>query len=431
LIQIIGRVAEIGDDATVEAPPPPMPFDVVIVGAGPAGLCFARSLAGTGLNVALVEAQDGASLAGPAFDGREIALTHHSVHLLRQLGLWEHIPAKSIHPLRDAQVLDGGALAGMRLDHADGNQPQLGFLVSNHLIRRAAFAAITGQDRVNLMCGRRVVGLEPGRERSRVRLSDGQSLTTRLVVAADSRFSETRRAMGIAADSHDFGKTMMVCRMQHERPHQHVAWEWFDYGQTLALLPLAEHQSSVVVTLPHVEIERLMTAPAAEFAAAIADRFHQRLGRMSLASTRHAYPLVGVYPRRFTGARFALIGDAAVGMHPVTAHGFNFGLLGQDLLARAIRREAAAHADVAGPLMLAQFERDLRRATRPLYLATSLIARLYTDDRPPVRFLRRVALSAGAGLRPLQRALIHSLTQAGDSREATYPLLGLLRALRP
>lgn len=32
---------------------------------------------------------------------------------------------------------------------------------------------------------------------------------------------------------------------------------------------------------------------------------------------------------------------------------------------------------------------------------------------------------------PMRRALIHSLTKAGDSRAATYPLLGLLRALRP
>jgi 2-polyprenyl-6-methoxyphenol hydroxylase-like FAD-dependent oxidoreductase len=224
---------------------------------------------------------------------------------------------------------------------------------------------------------------------------------------------------------------MMVCRMNHERPHHHVALEWFDYGQTLALLPLVEHQSSVVVTLPPMDIQGLMVAPDTEFATAMENRFQRRLGNMSLASTRHAYPLVGVYSRRFVGERFALIGDAAVGMHPVTAHGFNFGLLGQDLLGRAIRRAQADHVDIGGPRHLGQYAGDLRRATRPLYLATSAIVRLYTDDSRPGRFLRRAALSAGAVLPPLQRALVHSLTQAGDSRAATYPLLSLLRALRP
>ena len=73
---------------------------------------------------------------------------------------------------------------------------------------------------------------------------------------------------------------------------------------------------------------------------AITARFGQQLGTMRLASTRHVYPLVGVLPHHLVARRFAAVGDAAVGMHPVTAHGFNFGLLGQDALASAIRKES-------------------------------------------------------------------------------------------
>lgn len=69
------------------------------------------------------------------------------------------------------------------------------------------------------------------------------------IVAADSRFSETRHAMEIASSMHDFGKIMMVCVMEHDVSHQHVAWEWFDYGQTLALLLMNGMRSSVVITL--------------------------------------------------------------------------------------------------------------------------------------------------------------------------------------
>ena len=395
-----------------------MDFDIVIVGAGPAGLSFARSLAKCDLRVALVESQDAACLAAPHFDGREIALTHRSVKLLRQLGVWDRLLPNAIHILRDALVLDGDALPGMRLDHADANCENLGFLVANHEIRRAAFAAIVDQDGLSPFWGRRVTGVEAGGNRMRVLLSDGQTLAARLLVAADSRFSETRRALGIPAHMHDFGKTMLVCQMEHDVAHRQVAWEWFGYGQTLAILPLIEYQSSVVVTLSHAEVQRLMAAPDDEFAAAMEARFQQRLGRMRLVSTRHAYPLVGVYPRRFVAGRFALIGDAAVGMHPVTAHGFNLGLLGQDLLAQSILHAQAARADITDPRMLARYERELWRATRPLYLATYAITRLYTDDRLPARILRRAALSAVAGLRPLRRAMLQGLSQAGESRVA-------------
>ena len=57
--------------------------DVAIIGAGPVGLCLARALGQQGLRVALVERQAEAALAEPAFDGREIAMTHGSLRLLR------------------------------------------------------------------------------------------------------------------------------------------------------------------------------------------------------------------------------------------------------------------------------------------------------------------------------------------------------------
>lgn len=408
-----------------------MNVDVVIVGAGPAGLCLARSLAGTGLSIALLEVRDEASLAEPEFDGREIALTHHSVHLLRELGIWARIPAGDIHELKDALVMNGSGQSGMSLDHGDGNRPQLGFLVANQMIRKAAFAAIAAQDGLTLACGQPVRGIEPGVDRSRICLGDGRVLAARLVVAADSRFSTMRRAMGIGADSHDFGKSMLVCRMHHEAPHGQVAWEWFGHGQTLARLPLVEHESSVVLTLPPQVMQDLANAPEAEFAAAIEARFQHRLGRMELTSTRHVYPLVGVYARRFTAARFALVGDAAVGMHPVTAHGFNLGLLGQDLLAGVVRRGLDGRQDIGSPALLRPYDRGLRRASRPLYLATGAIVGLFTDDSHAARALRGLVLSAGTRLPAVRRALVHSVTHAGSSRAATYPLLGMLRTLLP
>jgi len=80
---------------------------VTIVGAGPAGLSFARSLANTGLQVVMIEKRPRIELSTPAFDGRDIALTHRSVKILKQLGVWSRIDANAIGPIRQARVLDG------------------------------------------------------------------------------------------------------------------------------------------------------------------------------------------------------------------------------------------------------------------------------------------------------------------------------------
>ena len=81
-----------------------MHVDIAIVGAGPAGLCLARSLSGNGLSILLIDRQPLAAVAEPAEDGREIALTHASRAELQRLGMWSRIDPQEVSPLRDAQV---------------------------------------------------------------------------------------------------------------------------------------------------------------------------------------------------------------------------------------------------------------------------------------------------------------------------------------
>lgn len=409
--------------------------DVTIIGAGPAGLCLAQALAGTGLRTVLVERQPETALREPAFDGREIALTHRSQALMKQLGLWQRLPDDEVHALRDALVFDGGDDRPMRVSHTDGGREQLGFLVPNHCIRKAAFDAVADSAQAMLLHGVAVAGIETHEDLARVRLADGRNIESRLLVAADSRFSETRRAAGIGARMHDFGRSMLVCRVTHEAAHDDTAWEWFDYAQTLALLPLGRaaprgHRSSVVLTLPSPRMREVQGLDEEGFAREMERRFHGRLGRISEVGERHAYPLVGTYADRFAGRRLALLGDAAVGMHPVTAHGFNLGLLGVERLAGELRRAAQAGQDIGGQAVLARYDRGHRRATLPLYLATRGIVGLFTDDRWPVRRVRAGLLRASEAFAPFKRLLASQLADEGRSasRLSWRTLLGSARA---
>ena len=380
----------------------PLNVDVAIIGAGPTGLCLAKALAESGLRIMVIERQAETTLSHPAFDGREIALTHHSAQLMRKLGLWEYIDPQAISLLRDARVFNGSSLLSLDIGHHDTQQSELGYLVANHLIRKAAYAAVIASPTITLKTETKVANISTSTNGVKVTFANGEVIQAQLLVAADSRFSETRRAMGIAVDIHDFGKTMMVCVMEHTVAHQHIAWEWFDYGQTLALLPMNGLQSSVVITLPPKEIDSLICMPEDDFNREVSARFKHRLGAMRLVSTRHAYPLVTVFSKRLIGQRFALVGDAAVGMHPVTAHGFNFGLKGVATLSAEIKAAQAAGKDIAANSMLLRYEQAHRRHTRPLFLATHAIAKLYSKDNLPARFLRTSALWIGNRITPFK-----------------------------
>jgi ubiquinone biosynthesis UbiH/UbiF/VisC/COQ6 family hydroxylase len=329
-----------------------MTYDIIIIGAGPAGLSFAKSLADSGLTVALIEKQTKAQLAAPEFDGRDIALTHLSVRILKKLGIWSRFEPDDRPPIRQARVLDGTSPYCLSFDGARDSIEELGYIVSNHVIRKALFDEVQTLDNVDIHPGLAVISVSTNASSATVTLSDGQTMQSRLAVAADSRFSETRRMLGISASMHDFGRVCVVCRMAHEKHHNGIAFECFHYERTLAVLPLTPQSSSIVVTAPMHQRDSIMNMDDEDFAADIRSRFDCRYGDMKLLSEKFAYPLVGVHASKFCAERFALIGDAAVGMHPVTAHGYNLGLSGQEILAREILHAAARQKDIGAKALL-------------------------------------------------------------------------------
>ncbi|ARU04511.1 hypothetical protein CCO03_07320 [Comamonas serinivorans] len=483
--------------------------DVLIVGAGPAGLSLAISLTRAGLRTTVLEQQPEAQLARPAPDGREIALTLPSVATLTRLGTWQHLQAHECGHIRQAVVHDGpvgwrptldidaagsagpgatgsgatsrgsagrgsaasGAAGKGSADPgagdtgaADHGLDALGRIVPNHALRRTAWqvaselAADPGTG-LRLITGARVsqvqvhdthaalqftcnTGYAGPQDRFRPDANvnrgasasapsptsgpttDTQHLRAPLLVAADSRMSAMRRLLGVGAQMRDFGRTVIVCRMRHALPHNEVAHECFGWERTLAILPLpagaettteaeaqaSAHHCSAVVTTDNADAARLMALDEQAFAAEVQGHFRQRLGPMALVGQRHTYPLLATYAHRLAGPRFALLGDAAVGMHPVTAHGFNLGLAGVERLTAAIVAARRAGRDWGTAQALAPYARGQHRHAWPIYQGTNAVVGLFTDARPLPRLLRQAVLQGARRLPPLRAAIASQLT---------------------
>ena len=353
-------------------------------------------------------------LADPEYDGRDIALTHFSVKLLKEADVWGRIPNISKSPIKEARVLNGYSPYFLHFDHRKAGCDELGYLISNHLIRKAYYDEIKNFSNIELITDTTVTSINRNPEAATITLSNGKIIKTRLIIAADSRFSETRRSEGISARMLDFGQTCVVCRMQHEEPHFDIAYECFYYGRTLAVLPLTENQSSIVITAPSNQHNKILNIAENKFNKEVSVQFKFRLGNMKLISKRFAYPLIAVYANRFVSTRFALIGDAAVGMHPVTAHGFNLGLKGQNALAKEIKNALEKKIDIGCPSVLANYQSIHRRASYPLYLATNGIVCLYTNETSKARFLRKIILRFANNIWPVKRVILNKLTAIED-----------------
>jgi len=393
-----------------------MKYDIVIIGAGPAGLSFASSMIDLDVKVLVIEKSSIDSISNPQGDGREIALTHLSVKILKKLNVWGLINQAEVSPLKEAKVFDGDSPSLLNFKSDDSSIEALGYLVPNYQIRKALYERVSQAKNITLMTDVMVEDVNPSERSSQVLLSDNQKIETKLVIAADSRFSSIRRKVGIPSLMKDFSKVMIVTKMEHEYSHHNIALECFDYGQTLALLPMVGNASSIVLTVTTDKAQAMLDMPEVEFNAKITQSFKSELGKMTQSGQRHSYPLVAVHAQTFIANRFALIGDAAVGMHPVTAHGFNLGLRGQDILAGLIKEAHQHGQDIGSKSLLKLFEKKHINLTRIMFFGTNGIVALFTNDAPYVKQIRRLALKFAEHFPPIKYLITHHLTEAKKNR---------------
>lgn len=390
-------------------------FDLIIVGAGPAGLSLARTLSDTPLKISMIEALPETVLNEPPFDGREIALTHPSKRFLEKLGIWDKIPTDEIFKLENATVINADNPFQLNFNAPKTNSKgenidRLGYLVSNHLLRQASFQAVENQANLTWFKEKKVVACSANSDYAEVVLHTGEIVRGALLVAGDSRFSSVRKMRGIPADTHEFGRTVIVFRLKHELPHQHTATECFFYGSTLALLPLSEHLTNCVITIDAQYAPDILKLSPEALAQFVAEKLNYRFGQMELVSTVHDYPLVGVHARKFYAQRTALIGDSACGMHPVTAQGYNLGLQSTEILSQLIIRQYGQGLDIGDVEILQEYNRRHQLNTRVLYHGTNTIVKLFTREELPFKFMRKTVLRVAEALPPLKSLITRTLT---------------------
>ena len=137
--------------------------------------------------------------------------------------------------------------------------------------------------------------------------------------------------------------------------------------------------------------------------------FKSFFGKMKLISKRYSYPMVTIYSKQFIKNRFALIGDAAVGMHPVTAHGFNLSLQGVNLLKSEIDNALKKNIDFGLTNVLKKYQYNFHRVAAPLYFGTNGIVNLYSSNTGPAKIAREFILKTVNTIKPIKQAFLEVL----------------------
>lgn len=369
-------------------------IDMLVVGGGYVGLSLAAAVKQAAPHLE-IEVYEAAPDNAWTRDNRASAIIAAASQLLTVLGAWQEI-APEAEPIRSMVVTDSRAGDPVRPvfltfdgDVADG-QP-FAHMVPN-VAMVGALRKVCESLGVTIRHGTTASAFQNEGAAMRVTRSDGDVIRTRLLVASDGVRSKLRDMAGIKTVRWDYGQSGIVTTVEHERPHNGTAEEHFLPAGPFATLPLRGNRSSLVWTERTEDANRLVASDDLIFEDELERRFGHKLGHLKVVGDKRAFPLGLTLAREFVKPRFALAGDAAHGIHPISGQGLNLGFKDVAALAETIVEADRLGLDFGALNVLERYQAWRRFDTFRMGVTTDVLNRLFSNDIGPIRIARDFGL---------------------------------------
>lgn len=346
-------------------------FDVIVVGAGPAGSATAIRLTRRGLRTLLLDAR-----AFPRSKPCGDAVSPGATPLLRELGVEDAVRARS-HGAVDEWAIRSPAGrwfgGGYREDLAES--PATGLAVDRRDLDRALVEGARDAG-AELLEGRRVFDLvrRGGRVRGvRARGPDGEpeTLAADFVVGADGLRSRVARLLGPVHGGRR-PRLALVGRLEGVRGARTRGELRLTRDGVVGTVPIGPDRANVTLVVPRTEGRRLAADPEAFFRVRVRS---VGLGdRIDGARLVRPLDITGPFqarPSRRTAPGVLLVGDAAGYFDPLTGQGVYGALRGAGLAAGAVAGSLEARHTEAD--RLADYERALDGLLGPMRRVQRLI----------------------------------------------------------
>ena len=394
-------------------------YDIIIAGGGMIGTSLGLALAPLQLRVAVVEAVARSAAQQPSFDERSTALSRSSQRTFEAMGLWPEIVAAST-PIKNIHVSDKGHFGFSHIDASEQKVEALGYVVINRVLGEVLQSSLTRVDGLDLLCPARICEVASSGEEVTTTIEERggrRTLTCKLLVAADGANSSVRDMIGISASRVDYEQLAVIGNVLPDKAPDNRAYERFTDTGPIAMLPIADDRAAFVWMLSPANAEEMLALSDEEFTDRLQDTFGYRLGRFSKVGKRAAYPLALTKANDLIARRGLVIGNAAHGLHPVAAQGFNLGMRDVAALCDCIadaRDDQEETFDCGSSAILENYAEWRRSDQQKLVRFTDGIVRLFGDQRPPVRMLRNLGMLAFDMIPGVRKAFAkHTMGLAG------------------
>ena len=373
--------------------------DVLIVGAGIAGLSLAIALSKSDCHVVVIDGADrpksvNEGVALNDWDLRVSALTPTSIRFLESLGVWQRIPSERTAPYQAMCVWDADGTGRITFNAEDVAASCLGHIVENRQTVQALLECAEACSGVELRWQSALESLSRTPNGWSIDCAGDQRLSAQLVVAADGARSKVRQLTAQPTRDWDYHQSAIVGTVALSSPHQATCWQAFLSTGPLALLPLPDPSKVALVwsldAQEHAEVAALSDT-------AFIEALNQALGPLAphaeAVGTRVSFPLKQSHAIDYVDDALVLVADAAHSMHPLAGQGINLGLSDVRILAQELLAGCAGGLTVSSPVSLKRYQRQRKSENLAMMAAMEGFKRGFGSPHPAAVILRNIGLN--------------------------------------
>lgn len=360
-------------------------YNVIIVGAGLAGLTLAHALSQQGLSCAIIEKNP---LSDKHFntaiktDGRALAMSLSAQRILHNLGLWESL-ASFTTPIQAVHVSEQGCFGKVRLSAADMGWDALGYIVPYACLMESLLHAVQTSSQIKIFSQTEVIALNEAQGESRsvlVRTPSGETLTLsgRVVMMAEGHAANIKDTVGFVKQESTREQYVIVADVMVTHAHHNIAYQRFTKQNILAVLPRAQGKVTVVWTIPATTLAEWQALSDKDWLARLQTAFGYKLGLFTAVSTRHYYPVKQFTVENPYQERLLLLGNAAHALSPVAAQGFNLTLRDIAMLVELLTKAHESHADIGDMALLKNYQAMRMQDQKTVYHFTDKLIEIFS-----------------------------------------------------
>ena len=371
-------------------------FDIVVIGAGINGQIMSLAAAHAGFTVALIDQNSFTENALREFDGRAYAMAFSSVQMMKNLNLWKKIEDTAL-PISNIKVSHGTigrgpASAILQFNNADIEESPMAQMLEDRFLRQCLGQEIKENTLIELIEQRKINEISNLNKQKQLTLDNSSKLQASLIVASDGINSPTAKAFGIRKTGWKYKQRGLVCAIDHEYPSDNTAYQYFLPEGPLAILPIKNNTASIVWTESIKNASTISEMDDEEYLSVLKNRFGDFLGKLKLTGKRLSFPLKLSISEKYVSDKFAVIGDAAHGYHPIAGQGLNAGFRDIAALVDVISCARERGEDFSSINILNRYQEWRRFDNQTLGFATDNLNKIFSSYDPLFGSLKNLGM---------------------------------------